>query len=53
MMLRPAAGNVFGVVPNNAARDVSIILMVIHEVPPSRSSCLMLCKVAALKGLLH
>ncbi|CAL5229390.1 g12708 [Coccomyxa viridis] len=24
-------GNVFGVVPNNAARDVSIILMVIHE----------------------
>lgn len=31
------AGNVFGVVPNNAARDVSIILMVIHEV------CLSLC----------
>lgn len=29
-----AAGNVFGVVPNNAARDVSIILMVIHEVRP-------------------
>ena len=27
-----AAGNVFGVVPNNTARDVSIILMVIHEV---------------------
>lgn len=31
------AGNVFGVVPNNPARDVSIILMVIHEV------CLSLC----------
>ena len=30
------AANVFGVVPKNVARDVSIILMVIHEA----SSCL-------------
>ena len=37
------AGNVFGVVPNNAARDVSIILMVIHEVCPS-SGCLRWCE---------
>lgn len=55
--LSACAGNIYGAVPNNAARNASIVLMIIHQavayalyVTPGRQHLSLKCLALSLTG---